>query len=127
MKKKVPSWIILTCICLVVGGSLGAVNEATWELIAQRAAEQAEARPRDFIEAVCSGVYEATPEEMTEAYADDLTKIRRPELGERELDAVRRRCGYLYRAGCIERVPDLAAWADGSFLKAARESLKRDS
>ena len=55
MKKKVPSWIILTCICLVVGGALGAVNEITWELIAQRAAEQAEADRRGIFAFVPTG------------------------------------------------------------------------
>ena len=52
MKRKIPAWLILFLICVVVGGLLGIVNDMTKGPIANRALEAAETSRRVcFVEA----------------------------------------------------------------------------
>ena len=83
------------------------------------AAEEAAANPEMFIDAVCAGIYEATPDELREAYMPDLTTIRRPRLDDEALAAVERRIAFLLDEKAIARAPSLTAWADAGFLRAA--------
>lgn len=85
-------------------------------------ADAAAAEPERFIETVCTGIYEATPEEMKAAYLPDVTDIRRPSLDDRALAAMEARIRFLRDVGAIQREPSLTRWADNSFLQAAERS-----
>lgn len=84
--------------------------------------------PQDFLETTASDIYGATTEEFASSFDNVQLFQRVPELTDKSLNLLNDRKEFLLRHNIIAREKDydIAKWADGSFLQAARQELERD-
>lgn len=95
-----------------------------------RAARWASAHQDEFVQTVCSSVYDATPDEMREAF--DLPYLfahRAPVLDETAFAMLEEEKHFLIEHGVIRAEDDfdLRAWAAPQFLEEAMLSLEREN